>query len=122
MAVQPRSEGDLRGLKALVGLLGALVILGTALVIGVVIHRMYGKPAAAAPGTIQGGTILGEINQEAPNAPAPVSSLPARSERVSGIATAGGELAIWVTGPAGDKVLLLDPATGKIGVAFSTPP
>jgi hypothetical protein len=111
MAIQPRSENDLRGLKALVGILGVLIILGTALVIGVVIHRIYGKPAAATPGTIQGASV----------ALAP-SSLLARGEHISGIAGAGGELAIWVTGPAGDKVLLLDPATGKIGLAISTPP
>jgi len=112
MAIQPRGENDLRGLKALVGILGVLVILGTALVIGVVIHRMYGKPAAATPGIIQGTRI----------ALAPASTLLARGEHVSGIAAAGGELAIWITGPAGDKVLLLDPATGKIGVAISSLP
>jgi hypothetical protein len=112
MAIQPRSGNDLRGLKALVGVLGVLVILGTALVIGIVIHRLYDKPAAAAPAAIPG------LSLALPAAP----SLLGHGEHISGIAGAGEELAIWVSGPAGDRVLLLDPATGKVAVAVSSGP
>jgi hypothetical protein len=111
MAVQPRSANDLRGLKALVGILGALVVLGTALVIGIVIQRLYAKPAASAPAAVAGGSIA-----------LPGANLLGRGERIGGIAAAGGELAIWVSGPAGDRVLLLDPGTGKLTVAVSAPP
>jgi hypothetical protein len=106
MAVQARSD-DLRGLKALVGILGALVVLGTALVIGVVIHRMYDKPAAAAPGIIPG------VSDAAPN-------VLGQGEHIAAVAGAGGAFAIWVTGPAGDRVLLLDPATGRLAVAVAS--
>ena len=39
---------DLRGLKTLVAVLGVLVVLGTVLVIGVIIHRLYSRPLAAS--------------------------------------------------------------------------
>jgi len=119
MDAQPRlPDGraqDLRGLKLLVGSLGALVVLGTALVIGVIIHRLYAKPSppsmAAAP---------------AAGAPAAaISSLPTLTNRlpagdaIKSIAAAGADLAIWVTGPAGDQILLLDPATGQLTLAVS---
>ncbi len=115
MAVQPRGGNDLRGLKALVGILGVLVILGTALVIGVVIHRLYGKAEAAAPAMAPGmAPATPTILPPAPN------MLPA-GEHITGIAGAGGDVAVWVSGPAGDRILLLDPATGKLSVAMSAP-
>ena len=112
MAVQPRSENDLRGLKALVVVLGVLVVLGTALVIGIVIHRLYDKPATPAPAMIPG------VTPALPAAP----NLLAHGEHITGIAGAGGAVAIWVSGPAGDRILLLDPGTGKLAVALSAPP
>ena len=69
MVTQARETGDLRGLKLLVGGLGVLVILGTALVIGVVIHRLYAKPAALAPGIIP-GVVPGAVPSVIPGAPA----------------------------------------------------
>ncbi len=88
------------GLKALVGILGVLIVLGTALVIGVVIQRIYAKPAAASI-------------SEAPWTPPKTDPLmlPPGS-RISGIASAGGDLAVWVTGPAADQIWLVDPRTG----------
>ena len=109
MESQPR--GDLRGLKALVGILGVLIVLGTALVIGVIIHRIYAKQpapsmaAATAPGT-------------APAKVAAAVALPA-GDYIKSIAAAGADLAIWVGGTDGDKVLLVNPATGSITVAIS---
>ena len=46
MQDQPRQ--DLRALKALVGVMGVLIVLGTALVIGVVIHRLYARNGVAS--------------------------------------------------------------------------
>ncbi len=80
-----------------------LIVLGTALVIGVVIHRIY---AVAAPPSMP--------------APMPVSASGpvtlAAGEHVAGIAAAGGDVAVWVTGPDGDRVLLVDPRTGAATV------
>jgi hypothetical protein len=115
MDAQPRlPEGrapDLLGLKLLVGGLGALVILGTALVIGVIIHRLYAKPSpqsmapAATPAAV---TAL----------PALTNRLPAR-DSIKSIAAAGADLAIWTTGPDGDQILLLNPVTGQLTLAVS---
>jgi len=87
----------LLGLKLLVGFLGVLIVIGTALVIGVVIHRIY--DVAAAPSMPAGVSAGGPVRLAA-------------GERVAGIAAAGGDVAVWVTGPDGDRVLLVDPRTG----------
>ena len=113
METQPR--GDLRGLKALVGILGVLIVLGTALVIGVIIHRIYAKQpapsmaAATAPAVVPGATAA---------LPAMANRLPA-GDYIKAIAAAGADVAIWVGGPDGDRVLLVNPATGSIAVAIS---
>jgi len=79
------------------------------LVIGVVIQRIYAKPAVAS------------MSEPVPGAPsgAPLT-LPAGSH-VSGIAAAGDELAVWVSGPGGDQIWLLDPRTGARFVAMTAP-
>ncbi len=109
MIDQPRA--DLRGLKALVGIMGVLIVLGTALVIGVVIHRLYANHAAPS-------------NFSPP--PLPSAGLPAGAsvglapgEHIAGIAAAGPDVAVWVNGPAGDRVLVVNPATGQASVALS---
>jgi hypothetical protein len=48
-------------------------------------------------------------------APTAAASL-APGEHVAGIASAGPDVAVWVTGPAGDRVLLVDPASGRMSV------
>jgi hypothetical protein len=103
MAGQANGTQDLRGLKALVAFLGVLIVLGTALVIGVVIHRIYA--GAATPSM----TTAGEV---------PPVAL-AAGEHVAGIAAAGGDVAVWVNGPGGDRVLLVNPATGAVTVALT---
>lgn len=113
MDAQPRLPGraqDLRGLKLLVGGLGALVVLGTALVIGVIIHRLYAKPPAPS------------MPAPVPGAPATLPTLTNRlpaGDSIKSIAAAGASLAIWVTGPDGDQILLLNPATGQLSLAVS---
>jgi hypothetical protein len=94
---QPRSD-NLRGLKALVGILGVLIVLGTALVIGVVIQRIYAKPAAPS-----------------------MSTAPVGAERIMGMAGAGGYVAVWESGPDGDKVVTIDPASGAVKTVLQVP-
>jgi len=94
-------------LKALVGGLGVLVILGTALVISVVIHRLYAKPS---PQSMPAPAV--------PAFPALTNRLPA-GDTIKSIAGAGTGLAIWVTGPDGDQILLLNPTTGQLTIAVS---
>jgi hypothetical protein len=100
-------------LKALVAGLGVLVVLGSALVIGVIIKRIYANPAppstAAAP-------------------VAPDDSLPAgapftlpQGSKITGIAAADGAIAVAVSGPAGDQLWLVNPQTGAHALALNAP-
>jgi hypothetical protein len=105
MAVQTTENARLRGLKVLVGVLGVLIVLGTAVVIGVVIKRIYARPAAASMAALPAGVV--------PEVPA--------GDHIAGIAGAGGVFAVWVTGGGGGSVYLLDPQTGALRLAVSTP-
>jgi hypothetical protein len=119
MATQPQT-GDLRGLKALVGILGVLIVLGTALVIGVIIHRLYAKPSA--PSTTAAATASVPAYAPAPGMPLPPSAIANRlpeGDYIKSIAAAGADVAIWVAGPEGDRILLFNPATGRLTVAVS---
>ena len=84
--------------------LGVLIVLGTALVVGVVIQRLYAKPAVPSMTLAPPGGLM------------PPAMLPV-GDHVAGIAGAGGVVAVWVTGPEGGEVLLIDPATGAVRVA-----
>ncbi len=107
---------QLRGLKALVAFLGILVVLGTAVVAGVIIRRLY---ASAAPASNFSGATLPPPSGMAP--PATATTLPAGS-RILGLAAAGGSFAVWVTSPAGGQdIYLLDPATGALRLSVQTP-
>jgi hypothetical protein len=97
----------LRGLKALVAGLGVLVVLGTATVIGVVIKRIYADPAPASTGSAAAPVPGGGVVQ-----------LPAGA-KITGLAAAGGDFAVAVSGPAGDQVWIVNPATGVRYVALS---
>ncbi|WBO57783.1 hypothetical protein GT370_10660 [Acidocella sp. MX-AZ03] len=127
---------NLRGLKAAVGIMGVLIVIGTTVVIGTIIHRLYARfsapstPSVAAasvpaPGAVQ-GVVQGVVAQ---GAAVPAGGGPAAGgmvalqpgERVAGIASAGAELAIWVRGPQGERVLLLDPATGQSHAVLAGP-
>ena len=107
--MRDQSQGDLRGLKALVGIRGVLIILGTALVIGVVIHRIYARSGAPS----MPAAVLA-----APGAAASAAML-APGEHIAGIAAAGSDVAVWVNGSRGDRVLLIDPASGRVSVALN---
>jgi hypothetical protein len=101
-------------LKALVAGLGLLVVLGTALVIGVVIKRMYAAPAPAsnisAAVPVPGAALP----------PADAITLPAGS-RITGLAAAGEAFAVTVSGPSGDQLWIVNPQTGARYVTMSTP-
>lgn len=98
--------------------MGVLIVVGTTVVVGTIIHRLYARhsappPTAAAPLSV-------------PAAPlAPVAVTAARlapGEHISGIAAAGADVAVWVSGPEGDRLLLVDPASGQVSVALRSAP
>ena|ERR1700733_550009 len=109
MQDQPRQ--DLRALKALVGVMGVLIVLGTALVIGVVIHRFYARNGVAS-------NVATTATVPVPSEVTGSARLPP-GDKIAGIAGAGGDVAVWVNGPAGDRLLLVDPMSGQTRVVLS---
>ncbi len=118
MAGQANGPKDLRALKALVVFLGVLIVLGTAVVIGTVIHRMYARTAAPSIVETAAPSIVETAASSIPGMAAPAASL-RPGEHIAGIAAAGGDVAVWATGPAGDRVLLIDPQNGSVTVALT---
>ena len=88
--------------------MGVLIVLGTAVVIAVVAQRLYARPEA--PSTAAGA---------APVPGAPPFLLPAGAH-IAGIAAAGGAIAVWTTGPAGDQLLLVSSASGTVSRVIAT--
>lgn len=112
---------NLRGLKALVGIMGVLIVIGTTVVVGTVIHRLYARFNApsipAAPLAAPVAPVAGNV------AVAPeVAAELAPGEHIAGIAAAGPDVAVWVSGPKGERVLLLDPVSGRARVGLQTAP
>ena len=118
MTDQPQ---NLRGLKAAVGGMGVIIVIGTTVVVGTIIHRLYARisapPPIAAPLAVPGAPVA------AAWAPPPTgnAALPAGSH-ISGIAPAGPDVAVWVSGPGGDQLWLVNPETGAHTVALAAPP
>ncbi len=89
--------------------MAVLIVLGTTVVAGTIIHRLYARNAAPPPSAAP---------LAVPMAPAAAGTglaaqlLP--GEHIAGIAAAGADVAVWVNGPGGDRLLLLDPASGQM--------
>ena len=121
MTDQPKS---LRGLKAAVGGMGLLIIVGTTVVFGTIIHRVYVKfnapstplPMASVPPPLGAMTVAMPATM-----PAGALAQLAPGEHIAGIAPAGAELAVWVNGPNGDRLLLLNPVTGQARTVLASP-
>ncbi len=115
MTDQPQ---NLRGLKAAVGGMGVLIVIGTTVVVGTIIHRLYARVSApppiaaplAAPAAPAGATAASPVT----------ASLPAGSH-IAGIAAAGPDVAVWVSAPGGDQLWLVNPQTGARYVALAAP-
>jgi hypothetical protein len=105
--IETQPQPSLRALKTLVAGMGILIVLGTAVVIGVIIHRIY---AVSPPPS----------NQISAPAPFLSATLPPGSD-IMGIAPAGAKLAIWTKGPDGGHVYIYDPAAGTLTQALTTP-
>jgi hypothetical protein len=126
LAAQP--QADLRGLKVLVAGMGVLIVLGTALVIGVVVHRMAPAGASDVPRG-HGPPAVADSGRGGVNASLPAGHEPAGSgetlpvgERIKSISPAGPDVAVWVSGANSDRILLLDPLTGQVRAALRTAP
>jgi hypothetical protein len=98
---------DVRGLKALVIGLGVLIVLGTALVIGVVVKRIVESTHAAPTGAISTAAVP-------VNAPFHTSLPAATGAKISGVTAAGGVVAIWLRDDQGGRIDFIDPHTGTL--------
>lgn len=116
MADQPQ---NLRGLKALVGGMAVLIIIGTTVVVGTVIHRLYAR--FNAPPTPPSGLVAApSLPASAPPSLAFTSTKLAPGEHIAAISGVGTEVAVLVTSPQGEKLLILNPASGVVQTVLST--
>ena len=84
----------MRGTRVLLGVvigLGVLIVLGTTVIVVTVVRRVAARHAT----------------------PAALPAQPA-GERIVGLAAADGRLAVALSGPDGDRLLLVDPASGQV--------
>jgi hypothetical protein len=87
-------EGDgVAALKALVIGMGVLIVAGTVTLVVLIVQRAGG----GAPAGRAASASLGEPE----------------GSRIGGIAATAGAVAIWVVRPDGDRVVLVDPASGR---------
>jgi hypothetical protein len=82
-----------RALTILVAVMGVMIVAGTVALAVVVVQRVGGGGDAPA--------LAGSLGQP-------------EGSRIGGIASAEGRVAVWVQRPDGDRVLLLDPRTGRV--------
>lgn len=111
---------DLRGLKALVGIMAVLIIIGTTVVVGTVIHRLYAR-FTASPTPDSSATAQAALPPSLPAGPPPKAIILPSDEHVISIASAGAEIALLVTTPKGEKLLILNPDSGTLRTALSSP-
>jgi hypothetical protein len=95
-----RLEGNLRGLKIAVVVMGVLIIAATAVLVAAVVHRaMAPQQAAFAPALPDSGSSV-TLDEPA-------------GTRIAGVTQAGAGLAVLLQGGGPDRVVLLDPSTGR---------
>ncbi|MFT8586916.1 hypothetical protein [Acetobacter papayae] len=107
---------------AVVGM-GVLIVVGTALLIGVILHRMNGGGHKAPAGVPLVEATPAPAVVTAPTGPgAPVVHLPLEpGERLQDLTRVqDGLVALQVSGPHGDRVLLWQVGTGQVRPGLDT--
>lgn len=97
-------EGGMRTLKAATIIMGILILVGTAVLVAVIIKRSTSPETAAGPqnaGLVPSGSAPYALAVQAPP-----------GGRISGVSAVGSLLAISISGPQ-DEVVVVDPATGR---------
>jgi hypothetical protein len=84
----------MRALKVLTVVMGVMILVGTAVLVAVIIHRASSGPAASA-------SVALVLNEPA-------------GTRIAGIAAAGDRLALQLQGGGADRVVLVDPRSGVV--------
>ena len=84
----------MRALKVLVVVMGVLIVAGTVTLVALVVQRA---------GRAGGAVVSGDVALRQPP-----------GSRIAGVASAEGRVAIWVERPDGGRILLVDPARGRV--------
>jgi hypothetical protein len=98
-------------LKALVIGMGVLIVAGTVTLVVLLVQRAGG--ARVAPEARVVASVAPEAGVPLQGWAAPVVLGQPEGSRIGGVANAGGALAVWVVRPDGDRVVLVDPASGR---------
>lgn len=100
-------DGNLRGLKIAVVVMGVLILLATAFIIATIVRRQMAPTAPAAT----------PASMATPPAPAPVNSSVVLDEpagtRIGAVVPVRDGFALLLQGGGPDRVVLIDPATGR---------
>ena len=91
-------EGNLRALKIAVIVMGVLIVVATAVLIAAMIRRQTTPAAVSLPAPAAGGTVL--LDEPA-------------GTRIGSIVPVRDGLALLLQGGGPDRVVLIDPATGR---------
>jgi hypothetical protein len=87
--------------------MGVLIVAGTVTLVVLLVQRANAPSAPRVAGGAPAERVAPEVRAERVVLGEPEGS------RIGGIASAGGALAIWVVRPDGDRVVLVDPASGR---------
>jgi hypothetical protein len=113
-AGQP-SRRMIRAVKALVLFLGVLLVGG----LGLVIHAISGKLAPKTGPATLAPPVAG-ISPAASFGPVTVPL--GRDERAGPMIAAGDRILLRITGPAGERIVVLDPQGGRVAGSFTLEP
>jgi len=91
-------EGNLRGLKIAVIVMGVLIVLATALLVATIIRRQAGASSAASSPPAGSGTVL--LDEPA-------------GTRIGSVVAVRDGVALLLQGGGPDRVVLVDPTTGR---------
>ncbi len=97
----------MRALKALVIVMGVLIVAGTVTLVAVVVQRAGRVAGGGGGGSGGGGPVAAAPFDLALNQP--------EGSRIAGVAAVeGGALGVWVARPDGDRVVLVDARRGRV--------
>lgn len=117
MTGQPQ---NLRGLKALVGVMAVLIIIGTTVVVGTVIHRLYARFNSPPTPPLAAAVPVSTSVPASSVVPTFVTKLGA-GEHIVEMASAGANIALLVATPQGQKLLILNPISGAVKTVLTSP-
>jgi len=95
------------------------VVLGTAVVVGVVIKRLYAPPSQAANGL---ASTLPDHAASTWKPPMSDTALLPAGSRITGIAASDGIFAVSVSTSQGDELWIINPSTGNRFVSLLSKP